>query len=236
MDEDPSKILAEARNAFKDERYAESLEKYKWFYDNSIKIDESYYGVRLSYCLGEWAELGMVYPGALTELNKLKESTLEYFEKSQKRRSFHEYSSICEVLNCQKETYDRFLEVREKNKEFSHKLFTFVYEYCASQKMWDLCREYLGNGFSQYKSSLETFDHIMKFADEKGGKLGVSIYKDGIDAFKREVSWVLDMLAYIDAPEEYNSAISKIESDLKERGYEELFSEICENSPNKQRQ
>ena len=94
----------------------------------------------------------------------------------------------------------------------------------------------LHNGLKQYKRSLETFDHMMEFAAEKEGDLSESIYKDGIAAFKREVLWILDMLAYIDEPDEYNSAISKIETDLKERGHGQLYSEICETSPNKQRQ
>ncbi|SJL84203.1 hypothetical protein [Vibrio palustris] len=236
MDQDPGEMLGNARKAFKEKRYVESLENYKLFYDNAIEIDRSYYGVRLSYCLGEWAELGTQYPDALTELIKLKESTLSDFEKNQSRQSFHEYSCICKVLNCDEDTFDQFLVVRETNIDLSHKVFRFVYEYCASNRKWDLCREYLGNGLKQYKRSLETFDHMMEFAAEKEGDLSESIYKDGIAAFKREVLWILDMLAYIDEPDEYNSAISKIETDLKERGHGQLYSEICETSPNKQRQ
>jgi hypothetical protein len=233
MDKDPGQVLDNARKAFKEERYVESLENYKWFYDNAIEIDRSYYGVRLSYCLGEWAELGARYPDALSELTNLKERILSNFQQSQRRQFFHEYSSICRVLKCEEETFQQFLQVRETNKDFSHEIFTFVYEYCASKKKWDLCREYLGNGFEKYKRSLETFDHMMEFAAAKKGELGESIYKNGVAVFIREVLWILEMLAYIDAPDEYSSAILKIETDLKERGYGQLYSEIYEKSPNK---
>jgi len=226
MSEDPSQRLNEAREAFSEKNYPVALEHYQWFFDNAIEIDRAYYGVRLSYCLDEWADLGAVYPPALEVLSNLKNRTLSEFRASQKRQTFHEFSSICEYLNCNQEAYEEFLSVRSANIDFSHKLFSLVYEYCASEKLWDLCREYLGNGYKRYERSIESFDHLIEFSKKREGKQRAAIHDDALEAFKREVLWILDMLSYINAPGEYESAISKVKEDLKAREYEALFSEI----------
>lgn len=236
MNIDPGEVLEEARKAFKDKDFAVALDKYKWFYENSIEIDRSYYGVRLSYCLGEWAELGSEYPIAKEALLQLKEDTLLGFKNALSCEMFHEYSSISEALKCQDEVFQQFMPIHNSDKELAKKIFTFVYEYCASNKMWEICREYLGNGYSQYKKALETFDHMMEFANRKSGAQGKSIYKEAVNSIMRETSWILNMLSYINAPDEYDSAISKIESDLKDRGYQDVYDDIYKNSPNKKSQ
>ncbi|MCG8670506.1 MAG: hypothetical protein MI867_13900 [Pseudomonadales bacterium] len=234
MNSDPGEVLNKARKAYQDRDYPAALENYQWFYHNSLDIDQSYYGVRLSYCLDEWAALGKEFPRAANALTRLKEDTLSHFSNTKSRKAFHEYSSICEYLECEDEVFEQFLTVRSSDKDLAEKLFTFVYEYCASKEMWDLCREYIGNGYDQYKKSLETFDHMIEFAEKKTGELGDSIYRDAVMAIKRETLWILNMLNCINAPGEYQSAISKIESDLRVRGRESIFKEICERAPNKQ--
>lgn len=229
MSSDPSEVLAAARKAYKDKDFPAALENYQWFYNNALDIDQSYYGVRLSYCLGEWANLGKVYPRAADALQRLKEEALLEFLDTKSRKVFHEYSGICECLGCNEEVFKQFIAIHDSDKDLAEKLFTFVYEYCASNEMWDLCREYLGNGYDQYKKSLEMFDHMMKVAERKSGKIGESIYADAILAIKREILWILNML---NSPEEYDSAISKIKSDLRERGHENIYEEICESAPN----
>jgi len=236
VNSDPSEVLSKARKAYQDKDYPVALENYQWFYHNALDIDQSYYGVRLSYCLGEWADLGKEFPEATDALVQLKEKALAEFSSTKSRTAFHEYSSICEYLECKEEVYVLFLTVHNSDNTLAEKLFTFVYEYCASNEMWDLCREYLGNGYNKYKQSLETFDHMMEFAEEKPGELGESIYRDAVIAIKRETLWILNMFNFINAPGEYESAISKIESDLKERGHESIYEEILAIAPNNQRQ
>lgn len=233
MGSDPGEVLSEARTAFKNNDYPTALEKYQWFYDNALDIDRSYYGVRLSYCLGEWAELGKEFPEAMESLINLKESTLLEFSISNSRQAFHEFASICKYLDCQKEVFEQFQKVHNTDKDLSEKIFRFIYEYCASNEMWEICREYIGNGYEQYKKAIEKFDHIRKFAEEKTADVGDSIFKHEVESLKREILWILDMLHFINSPGEYESAMSKIESDLKERGREDIYREICESAPDK---
>ena len=236
MEIDPGDVLDEARRAFDKKDYQLALEKYQWFYENALSIDEAYYGVRLSYCLGEWARLAQEYPNALETLTALKERTLSDFKKSHSRQTFHEYASICEYLGCPDEVFENFRAFHETDKDLSFKLFPFVYEYCATRGWWDICREYLGNGYDRYRQSLETFDYMREVAVEKNGDTQDSILTDAKMMFERDILWILNMLSHIDAPNEYESAISRIKSDLIEREHEEFFRIICAKLPGKRMQ
>ena len=228
MNIDPGDVLKEARDAYSEKSYSLALEKYQWFFDNAIEIQESYYGVRLSYCLDEWARLGDEYPEAKDALVKLKFATLSEFKKFNSHRSFHEYSNIASYLKCKGEVFDEFMSIHNEDKEQASKLFSFVYDYCAENEMWDLCAQYLGNGYKQYQRTLELFDHVIEHSKKASSKQGEAIYLDGVSSTKREFLWLLNMLHHIKADEALKSALNKMEFDLKERGFSELAKEISD--------
>lgn len=232
MDIDPSEVLKEARYALKQKEYATALEKYQWFYDNSLKIKESFYGVRLSYCLADWAQLGKAYPPAMDALLIEKNKSLDSFKKTYSRVSFHEYSSIAEYLDHQEEVFNQFLFLCESKKEITHNLFRFVYDYCANNHMWSICREYMGSGKEQYEESIETFDHIISVSKRQEGEASISLHQEAVECLQRDILRILNMLFSVKALDEYNSTLSRIEADLKERGFDNLFDELLSKTPN----
>jgi len=56
-----TKVLREARQLVKSEQYAAALEKYIWFHDHALAFDRALAGVRLSYAIFEWLDLGKVW-------------------------------------------------------------------------------------------------------------------------------------------------------------------------------
>lgn len=231
MDLDPGKVLTEAREAAKEKRYSTALEKYQWFFENSIEIKRSYYGVRLSYCLDEWAELGKEYPPAMKALIELKDRSLSDFKSTLSRQSFHEYSSIAGYLDLQDEVLEQFMSLHKSNKQLAGNFFTFVYEHCAKKEMWGICREHLGNGQAQYEKALEMFDHMVGFSKTKADVGGESIYQEALEAIGRETLWILNMLHHEHATEEYELIMTRMQQDLTERGFESTYTKIYESSP-----
>ena len=232
MDIDPGDVLQEAREAFAKEDYDLALEKYQWFFGNALRIKESYYGVRLSYCLIEWADLGSAYPPALEALTKQKEVSLRAFEENRSCSLFNEYSSICDAMGCSNEPVEAFLEVASSNGELAKKLFTFVYEELARNSQWDLCREYMGNGYKQYKEVLELFDACIDGGNRKGGNQGEGIISSAIAKTVEELLWILEMQAHANADGELESAMKRIKHDFGKRGYAEVFERVSEYAPN----
>jgi hypothetical protein len=64
-----SDALDEARTACHSGDFARALDRYVWFFDNCLANDPAYYGVRLSYVLDEWTDLGKKYPPAAERFN-----------------------------------------------------------------------------------------------------------------------------------------------------------------------
>ena len=73
MNPDPSAILHEARADRRAGRFADALTKHVWFHENALKYVPSLSGVRLSFALTYWMELGAVYPAALRKLKRIRD-------------------------------------------------------------------------------------------------------------------------------------------------------------------
>lgn len=231
MDINPRDVINEARQAVTDKDYVVALEKYKWFFDNSIKINSSFRGVRLSYCLHEWAELGNEFPVAKQALIKQKEIALKNFLDTFSYHDFHEYSSIAGYLKNSDEVFQEFLKIRESNPLLAEDIFTDVYEYCAINNIWDLCKQYLVDGQSQYDRSLELFDHMINFSKETDADASESLLNSACENLEKEMLWILTMLSHTNSPFECSAIQSKLESDLSTRGFIDFYLKILASSP-----
>jgi hypothetical protein len=55
-------------------QYQEALERYIWFHDHALEQDNNLYGVRLSFALSYWKNLGSLHPRALTALRDTRDN------------------------------------------------------------------------------------------------------------------------------------------------------------------
>lgn len=229
--ENPSDVIKAARIAFEAKDYLTALEKYKWFFENSIKINKAYIGVRLSYCIDEWANLAKVYPTAMDSLVEQKNVALRNFNKTSDTSSFKDYATICEYLNCSEEAVLLFKDAHSANRELSKKLFRSVYEPIAQNKEWEICREYLGNGQKKYEGVIELFDHVIEFVKEKGGVEGKEIENDSTEKTKEECLWLLNTNFHANDKDGYIKLLEKMQTDFSRRGYNYLYNEILNDAP-----
>jgi hypothetical protein len=56
--------LDDARRLAADGKFEQALQKRIWLHDHVLETHPNYYGVRLSFALAEWVELGKEYPKA----------------------------------------------------------------------------------------------------------------------------------------------------------------------------
>src|SRR6188508_2272468 len=98
--DNPRDALDAARAAFRDKQYPEALASYEWFFDHALDNDPAaLYGVRLSYCLDEWARLGAKYPPALQRLEERRDQALKAFGSARDPERFHDFKAICEAID-----------------------------------------------------------------------------------------------------------------------------------------
>ncbi|MDM5180363.1 hypothetical protein PO883_24580 [Massilia sp. DJPM01] len=69
--------LQNAAKASREGRHEEALQEFIWFHHHALEEEPSLYGVRLSFALGYWTELGQVYPKALDALRAIRKDKAE---------------------------------------------------------------------------------------------------------------------------------------------------------------
>src|SRR5258708_507286 len=73
---DVQRALEDAERFQREGKYAQSLERHIWYHQNALKYAPAQSGVRLSFALSDWAELGKVYPKALAALRSTRDEAL----------------------------------------------------------------------------------------------------------------------------------------------------------------
>ncbi len=87
-------------------QYEEALREFQWFHDHALDEDPSLYGVRLSYALYAWVELGAEYLPALAALEAVRERDAALLLAGKgKRRLFHDVVAIDEELGKAEDTH-----------------------------------------------------------------------------------------------------------------------------------
>ena len=89
-----------------DGQYEAALREFQWFHDHALEHDPSLYGVRLSYALYAWADLGQDYPPALDALEAVRQRDMALLLAGQgKRGLFHDVVAINDELGKSEETH-----------------------------------------------------------------------------------------------------------------------------------
>jgi hypothetical protein len=97
----PRTVLAEARHLAAEAKYDEALEKYLWFHRHALEHDQALAGVRLSFALAEWFELGQKYPPARQALLAARDEAAAAIERGEGSFSlFHDVASINRLLGA----------------------------------------------------------------------------------------------------------------------------------------
>ncbi len=166
---DPTSILQEAVADTDAKRYADALAKHVWFHHHALEHRPSMYGVRLSFALTYWKELGQSYPPAMDKLKEIrelaKESVLQFdgspgqedaaFEK------FHDFMAINRTLKEYSETTALFLQLEQYSSPLTKRVFDVAFPSLLSSKEYKLCGKYLvpQTAFPRY---VERFKELKK--------------------------------------------------------------------------
>jgi hypothetical protein len=140
----PSVVLREAEADKRAGKYEDALAKQVWFHENAIKIQPSQYGVRLSFALQDWIELGKVYPPALEKLKSIRDNDDDTIRKNKSSRSrFHDFESINEYLKEINRTKDTFVWLDTNAPDFAEQVFDIAEPDLIRTKEYSLCGKYL---------------------------------------------------------------------------------------------
>ena len=159
---DPKAILNEVETDTSGGKYADALAKLVWFRNHALEIIPALYGVRNSYALQDWKELGDVYPPAL---EKLKESRDEAVARVKAggdcaRACFNDVAAINRVLGEDAGTSELFAWLDQNRPAEAGDVYELAQRSLVLAHSFSLCGKYLqpeaamAHIIAQYRQSL----------------------------------------------------------------------------------
>jgi hypothetical protein len=146
--------------------YAGALEKHVWFHDHALEANPALYGVRLSFALSYWIELGKKYPPALQTLKKIRDQkTARIIGGEDNREVFHDVVAINEYLVETQATSELFKGIDNSNPQFASKVADLADKALIQSKDYALARKYLGDPMAHLATAKRNFGEGIEFAN-----------------------------------------------------------------------
>jgi hypothetical protein len=165
MKDDAQRALDDAKRLADQGDYEAALAKHVWFHDNALKVRRSYYGVRLSFALSYWIELGKKYPKALETLKSIRdEKTSRLLAGVTQRDLFHDVKSINKHLNETAATAELFKRLEAGSPSFASAVYDIADEALLQAHEYELAKKYLGDPKMRLATAKRNFDEGIKFA------------------------------------------------------------------------
>lgn len=226
MDTSPRQTLRDARAAATAGDYPTAQALYEHFFDHALEVDESFYGVRLSYCLDEWAELGEAYPPALDTLKAKAAEAVAGFEATRNPELFHDYQSILHYLNQNDEVFAQFVGYHETMPELAKLASDYLWDSLVESAHWDLCTAYLGDAKERYETAVSNFDLGMQTIREDPSLREADIERLIRNSYVRDVGNLFRVLKNTHQNQLLNSLDTAACADMLSRGESELIARV----------
>jgi hypothetical protein len=156
---DLQKILQEAKDLMNQGRYEEALQRHIWYHNHALEFDQGQTGVRLSFALTDWEELGRRYPKAKEALIEIRDNkTRELAEGRGYSELFQEVAAINHELQNDDATYTLFKTLREKDPKLAQQCYFYVESLLVSKGEYQLCLDYMGNPQQRFNLIRQSFD------------------------------------------------------------------------------
>jgi hypothetical protein len=144
---DPQAIMAEAKADLRAGRFDAALSKHVWYHDNAIQLRPSLTGVRLSFALTSWLNLGEAYPPALAKMKQVRDETEKRIRDEDKVRirfeDFHDFVALNRTLREEQRTVELFQWVDENDEEDAQRVFDVARPALIKQSEFELCGKYI---------------------------------------------------------------------------------------------
>lgn len=137
------KYLSDTREMVINGSYEEALKRTIWFHNHALEHEPAMYGVRLSFALSDWMELGEVYlPAklALIATRDTKEKLL--IAKEGDYHLFHDVVALNRVLGEDDKTIGLFEMLDKAEPEKAIEYWVIAKEAFISAKRYDFVRKY----------------------------------------------------------------------------------------------
>lgn len=147
----PFDVLNEARSLANEGKYEEALQKHLWYHDNALRLDPGQGGVRLSFALSDWAELGKKYPKAMDKLLQIRDKKTKEVELGVGSfEAFHDVLAINYTLNQNAKTIELFKFIDKHQPQTASICFHVVRRDLVGIQEYAMCSKYITDSLKEW--------------------------------------------------------------------------------------
>jgi len=188
--DDVQRRLHEAHAAARAGRYEEALDGYIWFHENSEDVP-GLGGVRLSFALRYWVDLGRVYPPARTALEEIRNrKTKNILSGFRDIASFHDIVAINKHLGSERETYELFVTLNSSSPALASNYSSLALPAIINSGDFHLARQFLPSPTDELQQLAETFKMMSARIDLQ---TCIHLYVNGIEIILKTLRGVGDL-------------------------------------------
>ena len=150
-------------------KFEEALQKHIWYHDHALEINQAHYGVRLSFALSYWIDLGKKYPKALNALKDIRDKKAARLVAGENNRPlFHDIVAINEELCEPLATVEAFKKIQAARPDFASSIAELADKALFDAKEYELERKYLGHPLARFDSLKRSLDCGIEYANTRG--------------------------------------------------------------------
>jgi tetratricopeptide (TPR) repeat protein len=174
--------LQQAQDLADEGKYEEALQKHIWYHDHALEVNPDLHGVRLSFALSDWVELGEKYPRALDVLKNVRDQkSARLLAGEADRELFHDVESINDRLGASPATADLFKKIDAANPGFASSIYDLAEESLVEAGEYALAGKHLGDPaerFARIRSLLT--EHLALSEDEITRTIAEEIFTERV--------------------------------------------------------
>ncbi len=163
---DLQKILNDAKTLMEQGDYEGALQRQIWYFNHALEYDQGQTGVRLSFALSQWVELGRRYPKAKAALVEIRDQdTRALMEGRGYANLFTDVQAINHELQDEAATYELFKAIREKDPKLADQCYFWVENLLVAKGEYQWCYDHMGDPQFRFDSIRRGFE--METANQK---------------------------------------------------------------------
>jgi hypothetical protein len=164
---DVDKIRHEAQELVEKGQYEEALQRHIWYHNHALQYGTGQTGVRLSFALADWVELGRRYPKAKQALIEIRDhDTQEFAEGRGYFDLFMDVHSLNQYLGEDEATYSLFKRIEQSDPPLAQQCFGVIEDLLVNHGEYDLCLGYIGDPQTAFESIHQSREQMKKWEDQ----------------------------------------------------------------------
>jgi hypothetical protein len=199
----PRTVYREAVELTRQGKYEDALQNHLWFHEHALEHNPALAGVRLSYALGSWLDLGEKYPNALRAMLSIRDTKVQAITEGKGSFTlFHDQAAINERLKESPKTVALFKVVHQAYPDLAKQCYRIAEQHLVAQREYAVCAAYVPNGLARFEEIRCQFQMKKEIADESPLLRSGGVMEYAEASFVAEVSRLIEILVGVDRRQE----------------------------------